>query len=114
MNTEEQFIEKELSVDLDGYKAHLFLCSSILAECERIKAAARALLEEIKTLKVDEKTADARVEEFLTDSIKRLMGDKAANELFESHTPEITSLTAVLCRLISGIGSELGSADDEE
>lgn len=114
MNKEQSVRERELSVDLDGYKASLFLCSRILAECERIKAAAKVLLEEIVVSADSENTADNRVKEFLKDSIKSLIGDKAAAEVFEHQTPEIANLTAVLCCLISQIGAELGSADDEE
>ncbi len=114
MSTKQTDRGKEVSVELDGYKARLFLCSSILAECERIKAAAKALLEEIKTSQDAEKTADIRVKEFLMDSIRRLLGDEAADEVFERQTSEIANLTAVLCCLISGIGTELGSAEYED
>ncbi len=114
MNKEQSVREKELYVDLDGYKASLFLCSRILAECERIKAAAKVLLEEIIVSADAENTADNRVKDFLKDSIKSLIGDKAAAEVFERQTPEIANLTAVLCSLISKIGVELGSAEDEE
>lgn len=114
MNKEQAVREMELSVELDGYKTHLFLCSSILAECERIKATAKALLEEIKTSADDEKTADIRVKEFLKDSIKSLLGHEAAAEVFDRKPPEIASLTAVLCCIISQIGSSLGSAEYEE
>lgn len=114
MNEEVQVREKELSVDIDGYKTRLLLCSNILAECERIKAAAKALLEEIKTSGNDEKTAEVRVREFLKDSIKGLLGDAAASEVFDREPSEITGLTAVLCCLISRIGIGLGSAEYEE
>ncbi len=105
--------EKEVTVDLDGYKTGLFLCSSILAECERIKAEAKVLLEDIITSGNDENTADIRVRDFLRESIKTLLGNKA-DEVFKHQPVEIPDLTAVLCRLIAGIGSGLGSADNEE
>ena len=114
MNKEQSVRERELSVDLGGYKAHLFLCSRILAECERIKATAKVLLEEIMVAKDGEKAADIRVKGFLTDSIKSLLGNKAADEIFDRQPTEITNLTAILCRLISEIGLELGREDDEE
>lgn len=114
MGKEQSVRERELFVNLDGYKAGLFLCSRILAECERIKAEAKVLLEEIKASGNDENTANARVTEFLKESIKALLGDKAANEVFERQPIEIPDLTTVLCRLIAGIGSGLGSAEDEK
>lgn len=113
MNIQTPNSGKELSVDIDGYKARLFLCSSILAECERIKAAAKVLLEEIKTSADDETAADIRVKEFLKDSIKCLLGD-AADEIFDREPSEIVNLTAVLCCLISEIGAGLRSAENEE
>ena len=114
MNKEQSVREKEVSVQLDGYKARMFLCSSILAECERIKAVAKVLLEEIKASPDDEKTADARVKDFLKDSIRCLLGEEAAAEVFDREPPEIANLTAVLCCLISCIGAGLGSAEYEE
>ena len=114
MCKEQSVREKEVTVDLDGYKAGLFLCSRILAECERIKAGAKVLLEEIIASGIDENTADTRVKEFLKESIKTLLGDKAADEVFKQQPLEIPNLTVVLCRLIAGIGSGLGSAENEE
>jgi hypothetical protein len=114
MNKEYSVREKELYVDLDGYKASLFLCSRILAECERIKAAAKVLLEEITASENNENTADDRVKDFLRDSIKSLIGDEAAAEVFEHQSAEIANLTAILCCLISKIGAGIGSAEDEE
>lgn len=114
MKTQAQNRGKEVSVQLDGYKARMFLCSSILAKCERIKSAAKVLLEEIKTSQDDEKTADARVKDFLKDSIRCLLGEEAAAEVFDREQPEIANLTAVLCCLISCIGTGLGSEEYEE
>ncbi len=114
MNTEAQLAQKELPVELDGYKTRMFLCSSILAECERIKAAAKVLLEEIKASGDNEKATDIRVKEFLKDSITGLIGEESAAEVFDREPSEITNLTAILCYLISCIGMELGSAEYEE
>lgn len=114
MSTEQSAGQWEVPVEIDGYKARLFLRSNILAECERIKTAAKVLLEEVKKTADDEKAADIRVLEFLKDSIIRLLGDAEANKVFERQPFEIANLTAVLCCLISEIGASLGSVDYED
>ncbi len=102
MKMESKFKEKEISLEIFGHKAEILASDELFSKCEDIKVSASCLLEKIKeNAEID---AEQTVTEFLSESIKELIGENPIAEIFDRREPSITELTGVLCYIIAEIG----------
>lgn len=111
MKMESKFKEKEISLEIFGHKVKILADDELFSKCEEIKASASCLLEKIKeNLEID---AEQMVTEFLSESIKELVGENPIVEIFEGRESSIVELTGVLCYIISEIGGAFDFAAEE-
>lgn len=112
MKNESGFKKKAIKIELFGTEIEVMADGMKFALCEEIKATARDLLEKINGENIESQKANSIVEEFLLESIEKLLGESNTKSVFTDREATIPELTGVLCRVISELG--MGFEPEEE